>query len=153
MSSVLALQHIPDRLHIWVIRPQGGFLNQQRPLQQRPALFLMPLHLQNPAEHVFHTLQHPWQYFKYGTKCAPLPLLRNGQVTTVPWEPLLPDLRAKLRDNITYGTCYAAQGRRDMNLQMNLQHRQEGLACSRCRTAKSVSVCATSGWSGPWAVW
>ncbi len=22
-------------------------------------------------------------------------------------------------------------------------------ACSRCRTARSVSVCATSGWSGP----
>lgn len=45
-KSVFALEDVPYCLHIRVIRAQSGLLNDQCPLQQRPALLLVPLHTQ-----------------------------------------------------------------------------------------------------------
>lgn len=64
-ESVLALKDVPYCLHIRVIRAQSDLLNDQCPLQQRPALLLIPLHTQtlflthfNPAVTTFPVVHH-----------------------------------------------------------------------------------------------
>ena len=135
-ASVLPFQHIPDGLNVWVIGSQRRFLDDERSLKEWPAFLLMPLHQHIVARTFLHTSYYTdlQPIIRYMRLKADDQMSASGKAPSRAGEALI---------------CMAGMRLKRQAGRWQTHCSSQQLACSRCRTARSVSVCATSGWSGP----
>ena len=169
-ASVFALKHVSDGLHIRVVRSQRSLLNYQRLLQQRSPHRIIPLqHAQN-----LYILHAPCQVsFRFPNLLPALMLLNSSSATASDSKETQQALRrwrqmfcshtrqeqhhSLNRIKQAHVVCVALTDMCSGFLEVPVQaksttsHRRckEAQTCSRCSTARSVRVCATSVELGP----
>ncbi len=152
LLGVVAQQHVADGLHVRVVRPQGSLLDDKRALQQRPPQVVVPLHAR-ASMHVTTTQHGDQKQVQRPTSSGTAAGSLISILACSPAGSFSQRLHARQHRRAARPEQLVKSKRKisQAHVRPQGQHAGRARACSRCSTARSVSVCATSGWPRPCA--